>query len=228
MAVDTNPNLDKLLEDVSNLQNTELESLNNLSVSINSGNISKEQLATALQSISDITNMRTKLYGTLGNVYNNYNDAYDTQNHLIKSQKDTIDIIEQQINTEKEKIKKAIEDNTNKIRIIEIDNYYINQYKDHSQIVKILAISFFLLIIIVVLNKLYILPLFIYNILFTLIMIIGGYKFIAKIYESYYRDTYNYNKFYTEPPKGIPVDTSNPAGVETAIIQDSSCSCASV
>ena len=128
MAVDKNPNLDKLLEDVSNLQNTELESLNKLSLSVSSGNISKEQLSTALQSISDITNMRTKLYGTLGNVYNNYDDANKLQHHLLISQKDTIDIIEKQIDAERKKLKKAIEDNTNKLRLLEIDNYYINQY----------------------------------------------------------------------------------------------------
>jgi hypothetical protein len=215
---DNNDNLEKIVNDISNLQNMELNTINELSTGISNGSItSQNQINSSLQSISDVTALRTKLYSTLGNMYSYYGVSLENQTNILKTQKNTMNIVEYELNSAKEHLRQAIDDKNNKLRQVEINNYYIEQYNDHSKIMKYIVLFSCLTIILFFINKTGLLPGFLYSLLLILILSIGSIVVVGYIILTFYRNNMDYNQFNwmllsNGPPSGISVNTDNPLG----------------
>ena len=113
------------------------------------------------------------------------------------------------------------------MRLTEINNYYIDQYTDHAKILKYAICALIPLIILLVLKRMQLLPNSVFTLLFVLCASIGGIVVIPMLFYSFYRDKMNYNQFDWESgaPTGIPVNTTNPNGVNNPTTKSMSQSC---
>ena len=139
--------------------------------------------------------MRINLYQTLSGVNNFFQNALTSTKGTLVEQTAAIDIVEKELNNAKKQLRLLEEEKNNKIRIVEINDYYGQKYEEHSYLMKILVIMLVPILILSVLLQKGILPEPIFYILVVIIAIIGG-VFLSKTLSSILtRDNMNYQAY---------------------------------
>ena len=202
----------QILNDIQSLQAIEQQLVNTLE---GNTNLTSEQQTQTIKKINQISNMRIKLYKTLSDVNSFFETALNTSQSTLKQQIEVIAIVESELNKSKAQLQLLEEEKNNKIRLVEINNYYGDKYAEHALLMKIII---FILIPVVVLTILYnndILPKMIYYILIIIISVIGGY-YLWKTYISIImRDTMNYQEYdWHFNPKNAPSVASSDVAVD--------------
>jgi hypothetical protein len=89
----------------------------------------------------------------------------------------------------------------NKVRLVEINNYYGDKYVEHGNLMKIIIFTLIPVIILAIINKSGILPDTIYYILVMIVAAIGGYFFWMRFGSIITRDNMNYQEYdwYFDP-----------------------------
>jgi len=186
---DANSNI---LNDIQALQAIEQELFNNLEE--NTG-LTVDQKNEIIEKINDISKMRLNLYLTLGGVNSFYHDALTDSRDTLVQQTETIGIIETELNSAKQRLMTLEEEKNNKIRLVEINDYYGQRYEEHSYLMKILVAMLVPILILSLLLQKGLLSSQIYFLLVTVIAIIGG-VFLSKIISSILtRDSMNYQTY---------------------------------
>jgi len=103
-----------------------------------------------VEKMNQLSNMRINLYQTLSGVNNYYQNALTSTAGTLKDQTAAIYIVESELNKSKERLALLDTEKNNKIRLVEINNYYGDKYAEHSQLMKII------IYILVARNKVYI------------------------------------------------------------------------
>jgi hypothetical protein len=205
-------NNEQILNDIQSLQKMEQDLFSSLETNTN---LTSQQQQKIIQKMNQISNMRINLYQTLSGVNNFYGTALQSSAGTLKEQTAAIGIVESELNKSKKRLQLLEAEKNNKIRLVEINDYYGDKYAEHSQLMKIIIFTLVPIIILAFLNNKGILPNTIYNILIVIISFIGAY-FMWKRYASIImRDNMNYNEydFYFDPasaPNGSTTDTSDP------------------
>jgi hypothetical protein len=166
-------------------------------------NLTPQQQEKIIEKMNQITNMRINLYQTLSGVNNFYDTALKSSAGTLKEQTNAIGIVESELNKSKKRLQLLEVEKNNKIRLVEINDYYGDKYAEHSQLMKIIIFTLVPIIILAFLNNKGILPNTIYNILIIIISFIGAY-FMWKRYSSIImRDNMNYQEydFYFDPKR---------------------------
>jgi polysaccharide deacetylase 2 family uncharacterized protein YibQ len=70
-------------------------------------------------------------------VNNYFESALNTSIGSLKEQVVAIGIVENELNRAKKRLEILEEEKNNKIRLVEINNYYGDKYAEHSQLMKI-------------------------------------------------------------------------------------------
>jgi hypothetical protein len=83
----------------------------------------------------------------------------------------------------------------NKIRLVEINNYYGDKYAEHSQLMKIVIYTLVPVILLATLNNAGILPSSIYYGLLIIVSAIGGFYFWKRFASLIMRDNMNYQEY---------------------------------
>jgi hypothetical protein len=186
---DNNTNI---LNDIQSLQTIEKQLFNNLEE--NTG-LTTEQQHKLIEKINDISKMRINLYQTLSGVNNFFQKALTSTKGTLVEQTAAIDIVEKELNNAKKQLRLLEEEKNNKIRIVEINDYYGQKYEEHSYLMKILVIMLLPILILSILLQKGILPEPIFYILVVIIAIIGG-VFLSKTLSSILtRDNMNYQAY---------------------------------
>jgi len=161
--------------------------------------------------MNQITNMRINLYQTLSGVNNFYDTALKSSAGTLKEQTNAIGIVESELNRSKARLQLLESEKNNKIRLVEINDYYGDKYAEHSQLMKIIIFTLVPIIILVFLNNKGILPSMIYNILLVIISLIGAYYMWNRYFSIITRDNMNYQEydFYFDPNKAPTGSTTN-------------------
>jgi hypothetical protein len=109
--------------------------------------------------------------------------------------------VENELNTAKRRLEALDMEKTNKIRLVEINNYYGDKYVEHGNLMKIIIFTLVPVIILAIINKSGILPDTIYYILIMIIAAIGGYFFWLRFGSIITRDNMNYQTYdwYFDP-----------------------------
>jgi hypothetical protein len=103
--------------------------------------------------------------------------------------------VEKELNNSKKQLRLLEEEKNNKIRIVEINDYYGQKYEEHSYLMKILVIMLVPILILSILLQKGILPEPIFYLLVVIIAIIGG-VFLSKTLSSILtRDNMNYQAY---------------------------------
>ena len=220
-------NNEQLLNDIQSLQTMEQQLFSSLE---NNPSLTTQQQQDIVQKMNQLSNMRINLYQTLSGVNNYYESALSSTQGTLKEQTAAIYIVESELNKAKRRLEVLDTEKNNKIRLVEINNYYGDKYAEHGNLMKIIIFTLVPVIILAILNNMGILPSSIYYILVVIIAGIGGYFFWMRLSSIVTRDNMNYQTYdwYFDPstaPTGSSSSTDpwNSGAVGTCV-GDSCCS----
>lgn len=207
-TTDSQENSSQILNDIQSLQTIEQQLFNSLEE--NTG-LTTDQQKKIVEKINNISNMRVNLYKTLNEINNFFQNNLANSKGLLTEQTAAIDIVEKELNASKKRLKILEEEKNNKIRLVEINNYYGQKYSEHSDLMKIIVIMLIPILILAILNNKGILPVKIYYILIAIIAIIGGIFIWKKVFSIVLRDPMNYEEYnwYFNPSTAPTSTTSN-------------------
>ena len=185
-------NSEQILSDIQSLQTMEKQIFNNLE---NNQNLTQPQKQEMVEKMNQLSNMRINLYQTLGGVNGFYENALNSSTQTLQEQTVAIGIVEKELNRSKKELELLEIEKNNKIRLIEINDYYGEKYTEHSALMKVVIFMLVPVIILAVLNNKGILPSKIYYALIAIISIIGGYFFWRIFASIITRDNMNYQTY---------------------------------
>jgi len=185
-------NNEQILNDIQSLQQMEQQLFNNLETNTN---LTPEQQGKIVDKMNQLSNMRINLYKTLSGVNNFFENALSSSIGTLKEQSVAVGIVENELNQAKKRLEALEMEKNNKIRLVEINEYYGEKYAEHAQLMKIIIYTLVPVIIIALLNNSGLLTNFIYYILLIIISLIGGYFFWHRFASIIMRDNMNYQEY---------------------------------
>ncbi len=185
-------NNEQMLNDIQSLQQMEQQLFNSLETN---PNMTTEEQQKIVEKMNQLSNMRINLYQTLSGVNNYFENALNNSVGSLKQQAVAIGIVEDELNKAKRRLEVLEEEKNNKIRLVEINNYYGDKYAEHSQLMKIIIFTLIPVIILAILNNKGILPSMIYTGLLVIISLIGAYFFWRRFASIIMRDNMNYQEY---------------------------------
>ena len=202
-------NSEQILNNIQSLQTIEQSLFTSLDAN---PNITEEEQTQILNKINDISKMRTNLYKTLNNINGVYESALKNSQGTLQQQQAAISIVETQLNANKTELNILEEQKNNKIRLIEINNFYGDKYLDQTNVMKYFVYMFVIILILAILYQNALLPKSIFIGLLFLVSGIGCYFLILKIVNMWNRDNMNYQEYnwYFDPASAPEAtETSN-------------------
>jgi hypothetical protein len=203
---DTKTNNEQILNDIQSLQQFEQQLFNSLE---SNPNLTPEQQKNIIDKMNQLSNMRINLYKTLSDVNNFFQDALNTSIDSLKQQVVAINIVETELNQAKKRLEIIESEKDNKIRLVEINNYFGDKYTEHAQLMKI---AIFTLLPIIILTFLYnkgILFKGLYFMLSAMIALIGSVFFWRRFASIIMRDNMNYQEYNWPFSPGATTTTSS-------------------
>jgi hypothetical protein len=199
-------NTNQILNDIQSLQTLEQELFSSLEE--NTG-LTTEQQKKVVDKINSISKMRINLYETLNGVNSFFQNALANSKGTLTDQTTAIDIVEKELNSSKKRLKVLEEEKNNKIRLVEINDYYGQKYSEHSDLMKTIVIMLIPILILALLHNKGILPTNFYYILITIIALIGGVFIWRIVFSIILRDRMNYQAYdWYFDPSTAPTSTS--------------------
>jgi hypothetical protein len=189
---DVQQNNEQILNDIQSLQTMEQQLFSNLETN---PNLTSQEQQQIIQKMNQLSNMRVNLYKTVGSVNNYFQNALTSSQGTLQEQTAAISIIEEELNKSKQRLEMLQEDKNNKIRLVEINEYYGNKYAEHGVLMKIIIFTLVPVIILAVLNNKGILPAKIYYALLVIVSVIGAIFFWKTISSIIMRDAMNYQSY---------------------------------
>jgi hypothetical protein len=143
-------NNEQILNDIQSLQQMEQELFNSLETNPNLNVVQKQEM---VRKMNQISNMRINLYQTLSGVNNYFGNALSSSIGTLKEQTAAVAIVENELNKSKKRLELLEEEKNNKIRLVEINDYYGDKYSEHASLMKIVIFTLVPIVIIAILNN---------------------------------------------------------------------------
>jgi hypothetical protein len=189
---DIQENNEQILNDIQSLQQMEQQLFNNLETN---PNLTSTQQQDTITKINQISQMRINLYQTLTGVNGFYQNALSSSIGTLQEQTSAIAIVENELNNAKKRLEMLEVEKNNKVRLVEINDYYGDKYAEHSQLMKIVIFTLIPIIILAILNSKGFLPTNIYYLLLAIISVIGAIYFWYRFASIIKRDNMNYQQY---------------------------------
>ena len=204
---DIQENNEQLLIDIQSLQRMEEELLNSLETN---PNLTPQQKEDIIRKMNQLSSMRVNLYQTLSGVNGYFQNALSSSIGTLEEQTAAIAIVENELNTAKQRLELLEEEKNNKVRLVEINDYYGDKYEEHAQLMKIVIFTLVPIIILIFLKNKDIIPNTIYTGLVVVIALIGIYFFWYRFASIITRDNMNYQEYdWNFNPNAAPSGSSN-------------------
>jgi hypothetical protein len=199
---------EQILNDIQTLQEMEQKLLNNLEA--NADKLTPQQQEQIVEKMNQISNMRINLYQTLSGVNNFFQDALSSSIGTLQQQTVAIDIIENELNQSKRRLDVLENERLNKIRLVEINDYYGEKYAEHSQFMKIIIFTLIPVIILAFLYNTGLVPDTIYYVLLVIISAVGAFFIWRRFASIIMRDNMNYQEYnWSFNPDSANTDSSS-------------------
>ena len=196
MSSDESPNIqqnnEQILNDIQTLQGMEQQLFSNLETNTN---LTAQEQTQIIQKMNQLSDMRLNLYKTVGNVNNYFQNALTSSQGTLKEQTAAISIIETELNKSKQRLEMLQEEKNNKIRLVELNDYYGSKYAEHGRLMKIIIFTLVPVIILAVLNNKEVIPQNVYYVLLVIVSVIGAAFFWKTMSSILMRDAMNYNEY---------------------------------
>jgi hypothetical protein len=189
-------NLDDILEQLEDIQTKEKDFIHTLETDTT---LTAKDKQSIIKTINSLINIRGDLYETLGGINKFFSKSLDSSLGTLKEQVEAISIVEYELNNAKKKLNILEEDNSNKIRLIEINEYYGEKYSEHATFMKIVIFTLIPIIILTIIKKQNYIPIpipdAVYYILIIIISIIGAIFGWNTFFSIISRDNMNYDTY---------------------------------
>ena len=185
-------NNEQILNDIQNLQKMEQNLFSNLETN---RNLTTDQQQKIIEKMNEISNMRISLYQTLSGMNIFFKNALSSSVGTLQEQASAIDIVENELNQSKRRLEALQAEKNNKIRLVEINDYYSDKYAEHTQLMKIIIYTLVPIICFAILNNKGLLPNQIYYGLLIIVAFIGAYYFWIRYASIVMRDNMNYQEY---------------------------------
>jgi hypothetical protein len=221
---DIQENSQDMINDIQSLQTMEQQLFNSLETN---PNLSQEQKEQIIQKIGQLSSMRINLYQTMGGVNNFFQNALKTSQGTLKEQTAAIQIIENELNQAKKELAILEEEKNNKLRLVEINDYFGEKYAEHAELMKILIFILVPVIILAVLNSKGILPQTPYYILVAIIALIGAIFFWRRFFSIISRNNMEYQSYdwYFDPSGAVKPGASDSSGNDPWNVTSNAATC---
>ena len=209
---DIQENNSQILTDIQSLQKIEKDLFSSLEQNTS---LTTKQQEEIIQKINDISKMRINLYQTLNGINDFFKTALSNSKGTLTEQTNAIDIVERELNAAKNRLQLLEEEKNNKIRLIQINNYYGQKYAEHSDLMKVVIMMLVPILILAILFNKGIIPSSVYYILLVIISIIGTIYLVNRFLSIISRDSMNYEAYDwsfdpNTAPKATTIDTTDP------------------
>lgn len=202
---DISKNNEEILQNIQLLQNSEQELMRDLE---NNPNLSSQQQQKIIQKIQQLTDIRSGLYTTLSGMNSFYKSALSSSTGTLKEQTAAINIVETELNRTKNRLKYLEMEKNNKIRLVEINEYYGDKYAEHTTLMKIVIFTLIPIIILTIIYNNGFLPNRVYYILFIIVGVVGAIYFWKTYASIMTRDNMNYDEYnWSFNPSSAPKET---------------------
>jgi len=196
---DTTTQLEKLSEineqNLLNIKTLELQE-QDLFSELNRMDTSVERKRELIDRINELSQIRKNLYDNSRDLYSYYNTNVSTARSTLSQELSTIAILEDELNEAKRRFN-AIQDQKNdKLRLVQINTYYGKRYNAQTDIMRTIVYTCIIIFIILLLrNKVGILPDMIFLVLVGLVLTIGIVRVVYKIIDISNRDNMNFDEY---------------------------------
>jgi hypothetical protein len=199
----------QLLDDIQKLQNLEQSLFSKLENE--RGDMTLDKQLKLIDKINSISDMRINLYTTLNSMNSYYKGAASTSHKVLKSQSEAVLIVERELNATKANLRKLESEQMNKMRMIQINDYYGKMYAERTEFMKTLLIMLIPIVALVALNNKGILPSKVYYGLVSAIALIGSWYLVKIAISMFSRSSLNYDEYDWNFNPGV-VDLSDDSG----------------
>lgn len=199
-------NNSQILNDIQSLQNLETQLFSSLESNTNLSTSQQQEIVTK---INDLSKMRINLYQTINGLNSYFQSALHNSRGTLDQQAAAIQIVENELNTSKRRLRALEEAKNNKIRLVEINEYYGDKYAEHAELMKLIIYTLIPLIIITVIYNMGFLPNVIYYALIIIIALIAGVLFWYRVWSIWSRDRMNYQAYdWKFNPSNVPTSST--------------------
>lgn len=187
---------EKTINDLKDLQEVEKYMFKNLQNIDKSKDGAVAQQALIKKRVDELSAIRIGLFTQLKNMYvNNQQDTSESRNYLV-DQTTTNEIINQELENAKRKLKNLKNNYNNKSRLVKMGEYEYDRYYSHKSILKILVYGLAaILLIILLMAFIPIFPAILGKIFIVIIVSTMVYMSFSKIFYNMFRSTIDYDKF---------------------------------
>ena len=154
--------------------------------------VQQQQIANNIKIISGV---KESLNETLLSVNQYYNNNLNSASDTLHQQTVAVAIIDKEMQQAKARLMYINEQKVNKLRLVEINDYYSSAYAEYTVLVKIIIATLLPVLILTVLFKKQILSSNIYGILTVIVIIIGLFFMFYVLISIFSRDKMNYQEY---------------------------------
>jgi hypothetical protein len=208
-------NSTELIGDIQNLQNIELDLFNTLEKGIANNTLTADDKTTIVDQINKVSEMRIKSFANLNTMNLNYQGGVSSASNVITHQISALNVVENELNGAKNRLKSIDEERNNKLRLVEINTYYGEKYANHTSIMKTVVYFCIPIILLTILANMNIIPSSIYSVLIIIIAVWAIVAIGSKLMHSMSHDNMNYQEYTwrgQSPPSSPTVDTGDSGG----------------
>lgn len=188
----------QLIKSIQILQNMEKDLYNQLTNGIKNGNMSQDNQDIIMRNISEVTALRINLYRNLMTMVNSYQQTVQSSSNIIRDNLIAINIVDKELEEAALKLQKINNDNTTKMRMVEINRYYKDKYADHAVFMKYFILFTTLILIVYFIHIKEYINDSIYYLLIFIIVFFMLYKMTPQFYRMLFRSNMDYQE-YTFP-----------------------------
>jgi len=164
------------------------------------GTLSVEQKELIIDQLNNLNAMRVQLYDNMNDNQHFYVNNLQSVTDTVSAQNNALNIVSEEIKSAENKLEELEQAKNNKYRLVEINDYYTQQYQNNISILKYAIFYLVLVIILIYLNKKQIIPGSIYSIGLIVILVIFCINIGAKVYDAYQRSNMYYDEYSFAPP----------------------------
>ena len=181
----------QVLFGISQLQKTEKELYANLELP-NLSSIEKQRI---INQINELSQMRMDMYSNLQYLYSSYQQNVNNLDTTSDIQIKEINAMEDELNQLKIHLNSIDQMKIDKLRTVEINNYYAKRYNAYKNIMFVISLSCIPILLLTILSNKTIIPTNVYGLLVSLIVVIASYLIFKQYLDISNRDNINWDSY---------------------------------
>ena len=174
--------------------------------------LSSEEKQKLLNELANLSAIKMNLYDSIKDTYNSSITTMTTSQQNIMEQLAAIKIVEAELKDSAARMTQLNDENTNTMRMIEINRYYEEKYNDNTGFIKYLIIFIITFLLIYILHRRLLISDSIYNILLFINILVAVIMLGNYYYKMMFRSNMVYEEYvypYADVVGATSTDTNN-------------------